>query len=238
MDDTQARNLKEIFENREVLRNFENANILLLSPNLQDYKFWKRLFPKAKFTIATFKNWDLNIPFNNSALVKLLGVDRKSKTSAIFDLAIAQNVFMMLPNPQIPAQNIADICDNLFFQDLVYRKRSISPDGYGNDFDKSRFATKLSNNKISGTHQISTVFKIGEILFQKEYNGAPNEFHSKNDLPIHILALIKFKSSVQTVKYSRMYSTYSVFFLFFATYTNRIVGLLFRNAKFQISGTG
>lgn len=238
MDNTQARNLEEIFENREVLRNFEYADILLLSPNLQDYKFWKRLFPKAKFTVATFKNWDLNMPFNNSALIKLLGVDRKSKTSAIFDLAIAQNVFMMLPNPEIPAQNISDICDNLFIQDLVYRRRSGSPDGYGDDFDKSRFATVLSNDKISGTHQISKVFKIGDILFQKEYKGAPNKFHSENDLPIHILVLIKFQSSVQKVKYSRMYSIYSVFFLFFATFTNKITGLLFRNAKFQISGTG
>ena len=35
-----------------------------------------------------------------------------------------------------------------------------------------------------------------------------------------------------------MYSIYSVFFLFFATFTNKITGLLFRNAKFQISGTG
>lgn len=235
MDITQEKNLIEIFNNRAIFSQFEFAHILLISPNIQDYRFWKKLLPCATFTVSNHKMWDLNIEFKYSWLSKFLRCNKYSNSDYIFDLAIAQNVFMYLPIPNTSAKNIGEVCAHLFIQDLTYRKRNDKSE-FGDDLDISRYAINPSAEENPKTHLLSSVFSMGVILFEKMYEGGFNRYHSPDDPPIHLLAMIKFKSSDSKYSYSRIYSIFSIIFLTVGAAKNKLTSLLFSTFNIRIDG--
>jgi len=235
MDLTQEKNLIEIFNNRAIFSQFEFAHILLISPNIQDYRFWKKLLPRAKFTVSNHKMWDLNTEFKNSLLSKFLRFNKYSNPGNIFDLAIAQNVFMYLPIPNMSASNIGEVCAHLFIQDLTYRKRSDKSE-FGDDLDISRYAITPITKQNLQTHLLLRVFSMGAILFEKTYEGKANRYHSPDDPPIHLLAMIKFKSSDTKCSYSRIYSICSIILLTIGAAKNKLFGLFFSTFNRMRSG--
>jgi hypothetical protein len=235
MEITQEQNLSEIVNNKEIFSHFKFAHILLISPNFRDYCFWKELLPRAKFTVSNHKTWDLNTEFKNSLLSKFLRCNRYSNPENIFDLAIAQNVFMYLPVPNVSANNIGKVCTHLFIQDLTYRKRSEKSE-FGDDLDVSRYGIELGMKDNPQTHLLVDVFSMGVVLFEKMYEGRANRYHGPDDPPIHLLAMIKFKNSKAIGSYSRVYSICSVIFLTFGAAKNRLISLLFATFNLQSSG--
>jgi hypothetical protein len=207
MSKTQKNNLENILHNFSELNRFRNARILLISPNLADYRFWKKMMPSADVIVSTKNLWDLNKKFGNSLLFLKLSPKEFDNHSKVFDLVIAQNVFMYLANGEDATKNIAEISDYLFLQDITYRRRNMSDNGYGLDGDVSRYALYPQSNAIQKPIQISSIVNNCSILFQYEYEGYPNQYHSNQDLPIHFLILLKLASRTEMIRI-RKYSNF------------------------------
>jgi hypothetical protein len=120
MDFAQTRNLEVIAENEIFLKRFNGERILLLSPNIHDFHFWKKLLPNADFTISTKFDWDLEETVIDSRFANSYDFGFDQTEFKLFDLTIAQNVFMYIKNPTQAAKNISIISDNLFIQDIKY----------------------------------------------------------------------------------------------------------------------
>lgn len=208
MDDTQARNLEVISQHSDLFDKFEFGKILLLSPNWHDYEFWKNLLPNARFTISTIQDWNILDNFENSKLIQKLKLKNKFENK-LFDLTIAQNVFMYLDNPTTVISNIRKISDNLFVQDLKYRKRSQVAPYFGNDGDIARYTIKGADNLFQSPLNVTEHFN-SRILFSLEYEGFPNKFHTKQKPPIHILFMMELSTRLDYTNFSNAYSTFTI----------------------------
>ena len=218
MSKTQKKNLENISHNFFELNRFRNARILLISPNIADYRFWKKMMPGADVRVSTKNLWDLNQKFENSLLYLKLSPVELDNRSKVFDLVIAQNVFMYLANGEDATRNIAEISDYLFLQDITYRRRSMSDLGYGFDGDVSRYALYPQSNSIQQPILISSIVNNCSILFQHEYEGYPNQYHSNRDSPIHFLILLKLASRTELIrikKYSNFQNLRNLLFEWF-----------------------
>jgi hypothetical protein len=140
MNETQKLNFRAISEILESLKPYKIKRILLLSPNFSDYIFWKLRFPNVEFTISTREDWDLELGIQSSPFRKYLNSQNSDVKTKLFDLTIAQNVFMYLQRPLEVTRDISLISDYLFIQDVKYRKRSSKSDGLGSDADLSRYS--------------------------------------------------------------------------------------------------
>ena len=98
--------------------------ICLLSPNLDEYKLIKVLFPKANIYICSIKNWNL-----------------KEESKKKYDLVCAMNVFHYSDNPDIWFKNVFQSCRYFWLQDLIIRCRSEKglPFQLGKDGDAMRY---------------------------------------------------------------------------------------------------
>ena len=210
MDSTQYRNHLIIKQNYNLFHEFRQSKILLLSPNLADYIFWKSLLPTARFTISTIQEWNIENVFEDSKLWRFLKPRKNIDENKLFDLTIAQNVFMYIKKPLVTINHIAKISDNLFIQDLKYRKRSKLSPYFGGDGDKSRYSTKNSGNLNQSPYNLADNFSKNVMKFQLEFIGERNGFHTKLDPPIHILALIKINSRTSYSEFREIYSKFSV----------------------------
>ncbi|WP_426829349.1 hypothetical protein [Candidatus Planktophila dulcis] len=210
MDTTQYRNHEVIKQNHDLFIEFEQGKILLLSPNLTDFIFWKKLLPNATFTISTIHDWNIKNTFENSKLCRFLKPQKNLKENKTFDLTIAQNVFMYIEEPVVSISNIADISDKLFIQDLKYRKRSKYSPYFGRDGDTTRYSTENSGNLIQSPYDLAEVFNKDVMTFQLEFIGAGNDFHTKENPPIHILAMMKLNSRSTYSEFRESYSKFSI----------------------------
>ena len=210
VDTTQYRNLEVIKQNHDLFHEFERSKILLLSPNLTDFIFWKNLLPNATFTISTIHDWNVKNIFKNSKLCRFLKPQKNLKENKIFDLTIAQNVFMYVEEPVVSINNIAEISDKLFIQDLKYRKRSKCSPYFGGDGDTTRYSTENSGNLIQSPYNLAEVFNTNDMTFQLEFIGASNNFHTKENPPMHILAMIKLNSRSTYSEFRESYSKFSI----------------------------
>lgn len=218
MDFAQTRNLEVIAKNEIFLNRFNGEKILLLSPNIHDFLFWKKLLPNADFTISTKFDWDLEEKISDSRFANSYDFGFDQTEFKLFDLTIAQNVFMYIKNPTQAAKNISMISDNLFIQDLKYRKRSFTPTGLGLDGDISRYSITKDQVNHPTIHILSEVFKPSRIIAQIEYEGATNEYHGESDTPRHILALLELVERNSYAPFSRNYARKSIIRLKFRTY--------------------
>ena len=213
----QEINFLEIKKHINVFAQFKNARILLISPNLNDYFFWKRNLPSAKFTISTIKSWNITSDFGISLLSKY-SIFNDGAEEVYFDLCIAQNVFMYLSKPELAFLHISQISNNLYIQDLKFRIRSTLTTGLGRDGDFSRYAIFGSEPIYTlPVHTISELIQNGEIVFQEEFEGDLNVFHTLERPPIHVHALIRFKNRATLGKFSRIFSFFSIAQLFATT---------------------
>ncbi|CAN2242126.1 hypothetical protein MCEPE89_01005 [Candidatus Planktophila dulcis] len=210
VDTTQYRNHEVIKQNHDLFIEFEQGKILLLSPNLTDFIFWKKLLPNATFTISTIHDWNIKNTFENSKLCRFLKPQKNLKENKTFDLTIAQNVFMYIEEPVVSISNIADISDKLFIQDLKYRKRSKYSPYFGRDGDTTRYSTENSGNLIQSPYDLAEVFNKDVMTFQLEFIGAGNDFHTKENPPIHILAMMKLNSRSTYSEFRESYSKFSI----------------------------
>lgn len=210
VDTTQYRNHLVIKQNFNFFHEFEQSKILLLSPNLADYIFWKNLLPNARFTISTIHEWNIENVFENSKLRRFLKPRKNLDENKLFDLTIAQNVFMYIKEPLVSINHVAKISDKLFIQDLKYRKRSKFSPYFGGDGDTSRYSTENSGNLNQSPYNLAGTFNKNVMSFQLEFIGEGNGFHTKIDPPIHILALIELNSRVSYSEFREMYSKFSV----------------------------
>jgi hypothetical protein len=210
VDEVQRRNLQIMTEHISILRDIEVEKVLLLSPNLYDYRFWKSNIPCARFTVSTIRDWNLDFDFNASKLKKRLLFSKCLNSHKIFDLVIAQNVFMYLGDPEKSIQHISKISNYLLFQDLKFRKRSLHSPYFGEDGDQSRYSIYTTSTMHQHTHKLGLILEAKNIVFQLEYEGEGNEFHLNSDPPIHLLALVKFKSKVAPQNIFELYSHFSV----------------------------
>lgn len=85
MDFAQTRNLEVIAKNEIFLNRFNGEKILLLSPNIHDFLFWKKLLPNADFTISTKFDWDLEekLVILGLPILMTLGLTRQSSSFLI-----------------------------------------------------------------------------------------------------------------------------------------------------------
>lgn len=210
MDLTQIRNLEIIAENKLFLRRFNGERILLLSPNIHDYFFWKKSLPNSNFTISTKTDWDLEHNFCDSKFANSCGQEFDQRYFKLFDITIAQNVFMYVKDPTKAVKNIESISDNLFIQDLTYRKRSASATGLGFDGDISRYSVTRDQVNHPTVYVISEIFNSSKILMQKEFEGATNQYHTKSDTPRHVMFLLELAKRKSYAPISRLYSRRSI----------------------------
>ncbi len=217
MHKVQRRNLQIIGEHISILKQYEDGKILLLSPNFFDFRFWKINMPRAHFTVSSIHDWNLNFEFRTSKLKKLLCVTRRKSKHRLFDLVIAQNVFMYLSKPEKSLGYIANISNSLLIQDLKYRKRSSLPQFFGTDGDVSRYCIYDTGKITQPSHKIGLILDTHEIDFQLEYEGEGNEFHDMFDPPLHILVLVKFKPELLLHNFLNLYSHFSIFKLYLTT---------------------
>jgi hypothetical protein len=210
VDTTQYRNHEVIKQNYYLFHEFEQSKILLLSPNFTDLIFWKNLLPNATFTVSTIHDWNLKEDFENSKLRRLLKPQKDLDKNKLFDLTIAQNVFMYIDEPAISINNITEISDNLFIQDLKYRKRSKVSPYFGEDGDTTRYSFENSGNLIQSPYDLAEIFDANVMTFRLEYIGAGNSFHTKMNPPIHILAMMRLNSRYTYSEFRESYSKLSI----------------------------
>lgn len=210
MDTTQLRNLKIIEQNYNQLSEFNQGKILLISPNYADFVFWKNQLPGAEFTISTIHDWNLENVFENSRFQRLLKPGQQMHSHKLFDLTIAQNVFMYLKEPFSSINHIASISDYLFIQDLKYRKRSKNKSNLGDDGDVTRYSIGKSGNLNQNPIDLAEILNTDAIKFHLEYSGEINNFHTKGDPPIHILAVIKLNSRSKYAEIRKIYSKFTI----------------------------
>lgn len=218
MDSAQIRNFRVITEHSIFLNRFDGGKVLLLSPNLHDFLFWRNLLPCAEFTISTKSDWDLENNFHESKFANSCVSEFDQRKFKIFDLTIAQNVFMYIKNPTQVAKNIASISDNLFLQDIKYRRRSSALTGLGSDDDISRYSITRDRVNHPTVHMLSEIFETDTIITQLEYEGATNEYHTTSDTPRHIIALLQLAHRNSYTPISQSYSRKSILRLFFRTF--------------------
>lgn len=193
LDKTQIRNLEVINSNLSFFQIPQKSRILLISPNLFDYLFWKKSFPKSQFIISNFKDWNIECSFSDSKLRKKIMKNNMISKGYCFDIAIAQNVFMYIEHPNQAITNILEISDKLFLQDLKYRKRSSNINGLGFDGDKSRYSFQMEDKLIHNHFTIDNKQNYYELIFKREFQGGINKYHTSEDSPIHILCMLQSK---------------------------------------------
>ncbi len=228
MDLAQIRNLEVIAEDELFFRRFNGGRILLLSPNIHDFFFWKKSLPNSNFTISTKSDWDLEYNFCDSKFANSCCPEFDQKQLKLFDLAIAQNVFMYVQDPTKAVRNIGSISNNLFIQDITYRKRSATATGLGSDGDISRYSITQDQVNHPTVHVISEVFNSSRILMLKEYEGATNQYHAKGDSPRHVMVFLEIAKRKSYAPISQMYSRKSILKLLLNNYTSA------RLSKFNI----
>ena len=210
VDTTQRRNLKIIEQNCNQLSEFNQGKILLISPNYSDFVFWKNHMPSAEFTISTIHDWNLENVFKNSRLQRWLKPGQQMQSHKLFDLTIAQNVFMYLKEPFSSINHIASISDNLFIQDLKYRKRSKNKSNLGDDGDVTRYSVGKLGNLNQNPIDLTEILNTDAIKFHLEYSGEINDFHTKGDPPVHILAVIKLNSRSEYAEIRKFYPKFTI----------------------------
>lgn len=165
----------------EVLRTLEDstaqriADVLLLSPSLDDVAFVRGHLPQARLFVATRSTWDLNEPFPSAAGV---------------DLVIASNVFHYSPNPELWFHNVLKMTRFLLLQDLIFRRRSASPSGLCDDGDKVRYCLRARGitSEFAAAYDLSAL--DSRISAFKEFAGGRNEYHAPPlPAPRHYCAL-------------------------------------------------
>jgi len=218
MDLTQIRNLEILAENELFFRRFNGGRILLLSPNIHDFFFWRKSLPNSNFTISTKTDWDLEHNFYDSKFANSCGPEFDQGLLKLFDLTIAQNVFMYVKDPAKAVKNIELISDNLFVQDIKYRKRSASATGLGSDGDISRYSIAQDQVNHPNVYVISEIVNSGKILIQKEYEGAINKYHTKSDTPRHVIFFVELAKRKSYAPISRFYSRRSILRLILNNY--------------------
>jgi hypothetical protein len=98
------------------------ASILLISPNRDQYRQFRKAYPAAKIYCSDRPAWDLN-----------------ERREWRFDLIFASNVFMYSPAPRLWFENVLRSCRHFLVQDLVNRRRSTVPPYLGDDHDAIRY---------------------------------------------------------------------------------------------------
>lgn len=121
---------------------------------------------------------------------------------------------MYIKEPLESIKNIAKISDQLFIQDLKYRKRSKFSPFFGQDGDKTRYSTGNTGNLNQSPLNLAEFFNGNVIRFQLEFTGEVNEFHTKVNPPIHILAMFELNSRSNYSEFSETYSKLSILRLY------------------------
>jgi hypothetical protein len=106
------------------------------------------------------------------------------------DIVICHNVLMYSPAPSYWIKNIRSKCNLFIFQDVAFRRRSLSPPFLGLDCDNIRYRREEQNNpNIQPTYILN---RENILLYYSEYLGLPNHFHDiAKDLPVHIVCAIQ-----------------------------------------------
>lgn len=152
-------------------------SLLLLSPNDDDVRFAKSLFPHAFISSLYKSDWNLYDPAPDSV--------------AGFDMALAQNVLMYSQSPDVWIRNILGVSRHFVAQDIKYRKRSAMAPYLGKDHDVTRYSL-TPDTCIQPTFDLSQLPDRPIQYF--EYAGIANEYHVANDPPIHICMAFKSKT--------------------------------------------
>ena len=148
--------------------------ILLISPNEEDYRFIRRVFPGTRIFASFINDWNLNDP--------------PPRRFPKVDLACSSNVLMYSNDPERWISNIVSIASLYIFQDVKYRKRSAEVSNHlGTDGDCMRYTLNPEKTE-QPSFALSAVRHHVERYF--EFEGIGNDFHSKEDPPIHICAAI------------------------------------------------
>jgi hypothetical protein len=163
-----ARLLHAVLADRAPVR-----KILLISPSRADRYFVGRLFPGALIIPSQIFTWNLNDP----------PPTRYPKV----DLAIASHVQMYAADPERWIRNILSIADVYAFQDLKYRKRSRQGLGFGVDGDCIRYTLKPEATRQTSYVLERLPYRIEHFF---EFEGVPNELHTKDDAPVHVCAAL------------------------------------------------
>lgn len=151
--------------------------VLLISPVVEDYLFFKKSFPQFELFITLIGDWNLN--------------ERCPLPLGHFDLAIASNVLMYARHPQRWIDHVLEVSDYFCVQDLIYRKRSAQPPFLGTDTDTIRYC----NSRENIASPFPAAFDLSSIRQQmhhfKAYQGGNNEFHQGSDTPVHFVAIFE-----------------------------------------------
>lgn len=144
-------------------------SVLLLSPNDDDVRFVKSLFPHALISSLYESDWNLYDPAPDYV--------------TCFDTAFAHNVLMYSKAPEVWIQNILRVSRYFVAQDIKYRKRSSEAPYLGRDRDETRYS-------LTPETCVQPTFDLMELpnrpIQYFEYAGISNEYHLANDPPIHI----------------------------------------------------
>lgn len=163
--------LDELLSNDATIR-----KVLLISPVVEDYQFIRRHYPHFKLYITQIHDWNLNDP----CTLKL----------GRFDLAIASNVMMYSHAPQRWIDHVLGISRYFAMQDLVHRKRSAQAPYLGTDKDAVRYCHSGRGVSTTFPEPFDLAALTQPLVYFTTYEGGLNEFHGKDDAPVHCMVII------------------------------------------------
>ena len=131
--------------------------ICLLSPNNEQKKLFKELFPEAHLTIKTKKDWDLN-----------------NKSTDKYNVIVAMNVFHYSYAPTLWFKNVFNSCSYFWLQDLIKRDRGPRQLGADKDAIRYQLSPKIISNYM-GAFDLNRYKK--RMLHFKTYKDPKNSIH-------------------------------------------------------------
>jgi len=156
-------------------------SVMLLTPSKYDVDLVRATFQTARIFVATRKTWDLNRRFPSDGTV---------------DLLVVSNVFHYSPDPALWFENVLGMTTHCIVQDLIFRRRSASPDGLnkdpadGGDSVRYSFESRGERSEFASPFDLSAL--ENQIEYFEAYDGARNEYHVDPAAPPrHFCAVIK-----------------------------------------------
>ena len=132
----------------------DEKSFCLLSPNEEQEKLIRTLFPQSTVTVKRKEDWDLN-----------------KKIKDKYDIIIAMNVFHYSPDPELWFNNVFNSCKQFWIQDLVSRKRGTLKDTeLDQDGDSARYQF-LPDIHSTLLDAFDVNFYKDRILYLKTYKG-------------------------------------------------------------------
>lgn len=213
--------LEAVDELRLTLKSLQVRSVLLVSPNFYQMQYWRSLFCYSDIFLCDINFWDLQRPFP-CAFHPIPDNEELEENLKLFDLVIAQNVFMYVKDPFSAIQNVRLVTHHLMIQEPSYRIRSSSSTGLGIDGDVNRFDMNSQQHR-GHILSIKQLF-LGEVIkILKEYKGGLNHFHDIFDPPRHLIALVSFSEGLANIEMCKKLGLRGVsFILIFKLYLKRL----------------